>query len=319
MQTSEQAAAPAADSPSIESRIGDWFSSSEPQLKNFQPEPKAEPKQPTPDQVPEEPEATSEPPEGESTAPAFEEVEYEGETYQVPPKLKEAIIRQGDYTKKTQELAQQRQLVEHQQQQMRLLNLQQQFEQSITAEKQQLGMLDYLISERSKANWAQMSTDELVRARMELDQLKESKSGLEAEIGKKQQTHFTQLQEQVKAAQTKAQELLKQRIPQWSEAAAKEVRDWALSNGFSNEEVASIHDPRHAEVLWKASQYDKARKSAQPAVAAAKAAKVGSSNPMPQDVREKLNFRKAVAKTEGKPQERKAAVQARVMDIFRKK
>jgi hypothetical protein len=290
-------------------------------MKNAQTKvpPKSAPSEQPPDQVPEQPEATSETPEGESTVPAFEEVEYEGKTYQVPPELKEAVIRQSDYTKKTQELSEQRQLVEHQQAQMRLAAMQQQFEQSVSTERQQLSMLDYLIGERSKANWAQMSTDELMRSRLEIDQLKEQKAGIEAEIGKKQEQHFAQLQEQVKAAQAKANELLKQRIPQWSEATKNEVRDWALANGFTKEEVSSIHDPRHAEVLWKASQYDKARKSAQPAVAAAKAAKVSGSNPMPAEVREKLNFRKAVAKTEGNAQERRAVVEQRITSIFGKR
>jgi hypothetical protein len=281
-----------------------------------------EPQQQT-DQVPAEPAATSETGEAEappeSTAPTFEEVEYEGETYQVPPKLKEAIIRHSDYTKKTTEVAEAKKLLEHQQAQMRLANVQQEFEQSIAAERQQITMYDWAISERSKANWAQMSTDEIVRAKLELDQLKEQKSGLESEIGKKQQQHLTKFQEQVKAAQKQAGELLKQRIPGWSDTTAKETRDWALSNGFTNDELSSIHDPRHAEVLWKASQYDKARKSAQPAVQQAKAAKVSSANPMPPDVRDKLNFRNAVKRTEGKPQERKAAVEQRIAGIFGKR
>lgn len=333
MQTSEQAGAPAPDSRSIESRIGDWLSSpSKPAQKSQGIQ--LEQRQPNtvkdnviadqqPDQVPEPTEATStegEPQdEPEATAPAFEEVEYEGETYQVPPKLKEAIIRHSDYTKKTQEVANERKLIEQQQAQMRVAQLQSQFEQTVATERQQIQMLDYLLAERSKANWAQMSTDEIVRAKLELDGFKEQRAALEGEIGKKQQAHMAEFQKAVRTAQEQAAATLKQRIPQWSEATAKETRDWALSNGFTSEEVASIYDPRHAEVLWKASQYDKARSSAQPAVAAAKAAKVGSSNPMPQSVRDKLSFRKAVAKTEGNPHERRNLVEQRIAGIFGKK
>ena len=42
----------------------------------------------------------------------FEEVEFEGETFKVPPKLKEGLLRQADYTKKTQALAEDRKVVE---------------------------------------------------------------------------------------------------------------------------------------------------------------------------------------------------------------
>lgn len=40
-----------------------------------------------------------------------EEVEHEGKTYRVPKELKESFLRQSDYTRKTQELAQERQVV----------------------------------------------------------------------------------------------------------------------------------------------------------------------------------------------------------------
>lgn len=325
MQTSEQAGAPAPDSRSIESRIGDWLSGPEPELKNAQPKEPQQRQAPQqqPDQVPEAPEATSaegEPQgEPEATAPTFEEVEYEGETYQVPPKLKEAIIRHSDYTKKTQEVANERKLIEQQQSQMRVAQLQSQFEQTVATERQQIGMLDYLLEEHSKQDWASMSTDEIVRARLKIEHFEKQRKGIEAEIGKKQQAYAAEFQKAVKDAQEKAAATLKQRIPQWSETTAKETRDWALANGFTSEEVASIYDPRHAEVLWKASQYDKARSSAQPAVAQAKAAKVSGSNPMPQEVRDKLAFRKAVAKTEGKPQEQRRLVEQRIHGIFGKR
>lgn len=62
-------------------------------------------------------------PEGEETEglePEDEEIEYDGEKYRVPPKLKEAltsgVLRQDDYTKKTQTLAEQRREVEARQQ-----------------------------------------------------------------------------------------------------------------------------------------------------------------------------------------------------------
>jgi hypothetical protein len=132
MNTSEQAAAPsAADSPTLEQRAASIFGDAP------KPQPKPQPQQvrqavqpdEQTDQAPTPEDATNESPQGEdSTAPSFEEVEYEGELYQVPPKLKEAIIRQSDYTKKTQEVAETRKLIEHQQSQLRVAQQQAAFE-----------------------------------------------------------------------------------------------------------------------------------------------------------------------------------------------
>ena len=43
-----------------------------------------------------------------------EEIEYEGEKYKVPKSLKDAFLRQSDYTRKTQEVAEQRKEFERQ-------------------------------------------------------------------------------------------------------------------------------------------------------------------------------------------------------------
>jgi hypothetical protein len=50
-----------------------------------------------------------EPEEGE---PGAVDVEYEGKTYKLPPELKDAVLRQADYTKKTMSLAEERKAVE---------------------------------------------------------------------------------------------------------------------------------------------------------------------------------------------------------------
>jgi hypothetical protein len=250
------------------------------------------------------------------TAPQFEEVEYDGEKYQVPPKLKEAIIRQSDYTKKTQEVAEERKLVKHQLEQIRVASLQKEFTKAVEPELKEIYTIDQQLAQYDQVNWREIPAEDRSLHMLEMQRLEKLKAAKLGEVEQKRVQFDAKYQEQVRELQSNAQKLLKDRIPQWSETTAKETRDWAISNGFTDEEINSIHDPRHAEVLWKAAQYDKARKSAQPSVAQAKAAKVGSTNPMPQDVRNKLNFRKAVAKTENDPRARKQVVEDRIASIF---
>ena len=56
-------------------------------------------------------------PEEMEPPPELEEVEHEGKKYQIPKPLKGALLMQADYTRKTQEVAEQRRAVEEQQRQ----------------------------------------------------------------------------------------------------------------------------------------------------------------------------------------------------------
>lgn len=319
MNTSEQAA-PVADSQSIEAQVGAWLAGPERTMKKAPPP--QQPPQPS-DQVPEEQGATSEEPtapeaEGEPTAPSFEEVEYEGETYQVPPKLKEAIIRQGDYTKKTQEVADQRRTMEVLQQESHISRLAEQFKTDTAQEHQQLQALDWALQQ--PVDWNTMSTEDALRYKLRIDGWRDQKTALEKSIGEKRHDWERKQDETYRKIVNDSLSVVAKRIPGWSPAVAKSVTEHALSEGYTDHELRRANtDPRLAVTLWKAAQYDKARQSAQPAVAQAKAAKVSGSNPMPSDVKTRLNFRKAVARTEGKPTERKATVEARVMEIFGKR
>jgi chaperonin cofactor prefoldin len=49
---------------------------------------------------------------GEQLEPELADVEYEGKAYKLPPELKDALLRTADYTRKTQEVAEQRKTVE---------------------------------------------------------------------------------------------------------------------------------------------------------------------------------------------------------------
>ncbi|KPF66114.1 hypothetical protein IP84_17015 [beta proteobacterium AAP99] len=62
-----------------------------------------------------EEEAEQEPEEQE---PSLEDVEYEGKSYKLPPELKNALLRQADYTRKTQEVAQERSILQGQRQEV---------------------------------------------------------------------------------------------------------------------------------------------------------------------------------------------------------
>ena len=127
-----------------------------PLTEDVQEEPEAEPE--TEPEAEQEPEADGEP-EGEpdaepEAAPTDEEVEFDGERFKLPPKVAEVVKKadslQADYTRKTQEVAETKRIVEDKKQYLEAqeLILQHAFTdaaevQSIQAQLQQFDALDW--------------------------------------------------------------------------------------------------------------------------------------------------------------------------------
>lgn len=296
-QTSDQGA-----SQSLSDRIASAFGGGEPEPQVEQPEATAE--------------ATSEAETGEPSAPPaeeFEELEYEGEKLQLRKgsKIKEALMRQQDYTQKTQSLADKQRMLEHAQAQMRVAAVAQQFRDSVQSDVQALAAVEaqenYILQ-----NWRNLSEAE----RAELPRVTAEVAKAKANLADKERQFIAQQQSQIQQLQAQSLEVIRKAIPNWNEATAKAVREHALSDGYTAEEVGSIHDPRHAVTLWKAQQYDALKAKAAPVQAKSPVARPGSSNPMPADVKDRLNYRKQIAKHERGSPERQRIAKDRIASIF---
>lgn len=257
--------------------------------------------------------------ESDETSPQFEEVEYDGETFQVPPKLKEAIIHKSDYTKKTQELAELRRNIEFREAQFKQQESSNQFGQFVKDDLSKLQTLDMQIQQYKGLDWATMSVEDITRFKLQLDNLKDQRAELDTQIRGKYGEFQQQQQKSLQELIEKGKEALKKSIPNWSDQTAREVAEYGRSLGFSADEMASVIDPRQVQVLYKAQQYDKLMSNKAQAAKQAQSAppivKPGSSNPMPAHVKAKLNAQKAI-KTAKSPQERSRAVDARIGQIF---
>jgi hypothetical protein len=89
-----------------------------------------EPEQPEVAEPQEQQEQTEEAPES-AEQPEFQEIEYEGKTYQVPPELKDALLRQSDYTKKTTEVSERQRAIEQKELQIRAVEAERKFHESV--------------------------------------------------------------------------------------------------------------------------------------------------------------------------------------------
>lgn len=233
----------------------------------------------------------------EGAQPELAEIEFNGNKYQVPPELKDAFMAQADYTAKTTETANTRRALEIQQKELALYQEARAFEESMSADVDRLKMLDaYIQHTKSSTNWATMTTDQIVRARLEIDQVAEQRTEL-ANVLKAKREEFG---EKIKGEQSKlkesAREVLAKAIPNWNDETKAAVEKYAQSMGYPETVVPNMSALDY-QVLWKASQYDKVRAEAKGAVKKASEAPIiaptARKNPMPQQVRAKFDLKNA--------------------------
>lgn len=258
-------------------------------------------------------EAASEP----QAAPVEEsfELEYEGEKFQLPKKLEKAVMQEKDYTQKSQSLAEMRKDVERQFAQIKLAQAETQFQQAVKPETDQIAMIDAVLEQYKGLKWQEMSTDDLVRKKLEMDQYREMRTGLDQQIQAKRAQFDQHYKQELEKLRSEASETLKKRL-NWSEETEKEVREYVREIGITDAEYDGVFDPRHKQILWEASQFRKLKANAQPAAQQVKAVKTSPSNPMPQQVKDKLNFRKALTKTAPGSMERRKLVESQAAKIF---
>jgi hypothetical protein len=195
--------------------------------------------------------------EGEQTPQAeteLVEVEFSGKQYKLPPELKDALMAQSDYTRKTQEVAERQRLVDLQMMQMQH---EANFQQSVRQEFNDLAQLEYEISRYKNVDWSSLDTDTYIRTKSVLDTLKEQKSDVEKKIDAKRNEYGQGLQQLMEQAKQKGNEYLSRVIPKWGPETGKELATYGTQEGYSDVEIGSLTDARMVKTLWKAMQWDK--------------------------------------------------------------
>ncbi len=180
----------------------------------------------------------------------LEDVEIDGKTYKVP---KEAALRQADYTRKTQEVAELRKQLE---------GTLERVTQASQAETQALAAVAQV--ETRIADYANIDWDEWERvdpqaaasAWRQFSMLKEHRGQVIAQYQRAQQeTQSIAQQEAAKRVEQGLRELEKT-IPGWNKDKAVAILDFGHSAyNFSREELAGIDDPRAVAVLHDAMLY----------------------------------------------------------------
>jgi len=217
--------------------------------------------------------------EGEVTEPEVEEVETEfgGKKYKIPKALEAERLMHADYTRKTQEVAEQRRQIEAQ-------RMQWEEERKAAAEAEderlELKSVQKAVKQYEALDWPSFHAQDPENAQrqfMAYQILRNKAQELEGSVSTKQQQAMAREQEQRQRVVQAATDYLRQQIPDWSPTKAAELRATGVDTyGFDARELERVVDPRFVRLLHDAALY---RKSL------AKASAPVEQKPQPQPVR----------------------------------
>lgn len=168
------------------------------------------------------------------------EVEYEGKTYKVPAELKDALLRQSDYTRKTTDLAEQRKAVEATAatyQQASQIS-QERFEATVA-----LKSLEGRIAQLTGTVVDGMSQEQVNALRLELMTAQQHAGELQTFIADRSQAESNLLgQHQAKAREAALKEAAKV-IPNFDQKRQAELDSFVVSLGGQPGSVSEMADP----------------------------------------------------------------------------
>jgi hypothetical protein len=211
----------------------------------------------------------------------------------------------ADYRRKVEAVAQDRKVVEAERQRIEEAKyLRDQYAERLQVIEQMLNQqpetenLDYL-KETDPIGYA-VKVAELSQREKQLAQVRAEQARIAEQQQREQQEQLGQV---VQAESRKLAEVIPEYAdPQKGETLRRELREFGLKAGFSDQELANVYDSRAVLTLWKAMQYDKLQ-SAKPGITkkvneAPKVMKSGVSQP--RDSSDEMKKLKARAKQTGR-------------------
>ena len=191
-----------------------------------------------------------------------EEVEYEGKTYKVPKELKGALMKNADYTQKTQEVAEQRKSVEER---VELLNQRESLMSATFNKAVELRDIQNKLSQYEQIDWQNLVDADPVQAtklNLAYQQLQREAQQKYGEL-QQAQSQAQNLSEQTRQKfLAEEQTKLKARLPNFDMKVAEKIKSVGKEYGLTDNELNSVVDSRYVHILhdavkWRSLQVEK--------------------------------------------------------------
>ena len=224
--------------------------------------------------------------------------------------LQQGYSRTKDYTKKTQALAETRKAVEAEKARI------EEAKQLRDTYAQRLQVIEQMLNQNTdNENLAELKESDPIGYAIKVAERAEKEKQLQAVQAEKQriaQQQQSEQQEQLKNHLASEAQKLKEWIPEFrdeakADLARKEIRTYAKSIGFTDEELASVYDARAVQTLYKAMQYEKLMKgktvATKKVTEAPKTLKAGASQPQGTSEQEAIKKQFQKLRQSGKKQD----------------
>lgn len=253
----------------------------------------------------ETPETETEGADAEPQEPETVEIEFDGETFNIPAKLKAGFMMNADYTRKTQEVAEIRKEAEATREEAAKVF---QSSKEFIEAKAVMMNIDNQLKQYENVDWTQLEQEDPVGAMSHWRQYQQLQAGRN-EVGQylnKAETERSAAAEQETANRMRQTvEFAQKEIPGWNQQVDQEIEKFATGFGFTAEQLRSAMSPQIYKVLHRAMLGEKLlqqQKTAQKPVippakplnkVSAKASTVVNKNPEDMSMEEYVAYRKA--------------------------
>jgi hypothetical protein len=211
-----------------------------------------------------------------------DEVEIGGKKVAMPKSIaaevKAGMMRNADYTQKTQAVAAERKAVEAEREQVRQQAAQQQ---QYVKEVAKVHALDDQLEQYKQVDWNKLSDEDPVTAQklhFQYQALQQQRQQAAEAVTQKQHEHALAEQQNLAKQVQEADTYFKREIPGWSDERSTRLQQFAVEQGIPADTLALavVKNPALAKVLHKAELFDQLEKkqSAKPKTPAAPPAPV---------------------------------------------
>lgn len=186
------------------------------------------------------------------------ELELDGQVHTLPAALKGAVLRQADYTRKTQELAEHRRALEAER---AALAGRVSAHEGASRDEMRLAALDHEIKDLQGVDWEAYAAQDPEGAQANwaaFQQMTAARDQLAYAVSHHLERSALQAARQAAEAMAETGRTLSQEIEGWSPEVAGKLVDYAQAFGVTMEELREMADPRLWKLLHKAWRADQA-------------------------------------------------------------
>ena len=219
-----------------------------------------------------EAEEESEEPDEEDEEELLYAVKVDGEEQEVTlDELMKGYSRQSDYTKKTQELSEGRKAIEqlYGQYNHEINAVQQERQQYISALSQVIEHSVAGLDAYQNIDWETLKNEDPIDYLTKKEEQSAMQNQVAYNMQQREQVALAQKQQEAQRREhfrLSEQHRLVEALPEWSDADTRtqltnDMREYALNNGFTEQDLSGLIDHRYFLTLMKAQKYDALQKS----------------------------------------------------------